>query len=117
MITLLAAWLGLPGLSSAGEYRPDYARIRRGLATPATVVPALQPGRSAPVGRVTPGRRDSIWNGLLIGAAVGAGGGYLWARNECGDDSECAAITNPVGILVGGAIGAAVGGILDWLAR
>lgn len=73
--------------------------------------------QNTPSARITSGQRDSIWNGLLIGAGIGATGGYIWARNECGNDSECAAITNPVGILVGGAIGAAVGAILDALSR
>ena len=59
------------------------------------------------------GSRDSVWNGLLIGAGIGATGGYIWARHECGNDQECAAITNPVGILAGAGIGAAVGAILD----
>jgi len=61
-------------------------------------------------------RRDSVWNGALIGGAIGAGGGYLWARNSCGtDDSECFAIAGPVGILGGIGIGLAVGAVADAL--
>jgi hypothetical protein len=64
--------------------------------------------------RVAAGQRDSIANGLLIGAAAGGAGGYIWARQQCGgNDAECAAIVNPVGICVGAAIGATVGAILD----
>ena len=61
-------------------------------------------------------RRDSVWNGLLIGAGIGTGGGYLWARDICGaSDTECFAIAAPVGILGGAGIGAAVGALLDAL--
>jgi hypothetical protein len=71
--------------------------------------------RGRPV-QTTP--RDSIWNGLLIGAGIGGGGGYLWARNICGpNDRECFAITAPVGVLAGAGIGAAVGAVLDALNR
>ena len=62
------------------------------------------------------GRRDSVWNGALIGGGIGAGGGYIWARNICGsNDSECFAIAGPVGILGGIGIGAAVGAVADAL--
>jgi hypothetical protein len=62
-------------------------------------------------------RRDSVWNGALIGAAIGGAGGYLWARNICGgtDDTECFVISAPVGILGGIGIGAAAGAIADAL--
>ena len=59
-----------------------------------------------------------MWNGLLIGAGIGAGGGYLWARNICGsNDSECFAITARAGVLAGAGIGGAVGALLDALQR
>jgi hypothetical protein len=61
-------------------------------------------------------QRDSIWNGLLIGAGAGAVGGYVWARHLCGtNDSECFTISATAGVLGGVAIGAAVGAILDAL--
>ena len=61
-------------------------------------------------------RRDSVWNGLLIGAGIGAGGGYIWARNICGTtDDECFAIAGPAGILSGIGIGAAIGAVADAL--
>jgi hypothetical protein len=34
--------------------------------------------------RIAANGNDSVWNGLLIGAAIGAGGGYFWARSQCG---------------------------------
>ena len=106
----------------AEQYTPAYDRIRAGLerkGAPSVfernpVPPALSWRKQAAVHK----QRDSIWNGLLIGAAIGAGGGYLWARNVCGsNDQECFYITAPVGVLGGAGIGAAVGGILDALQR
>jgi hypothetical protein len=61
-------------------------------------------------------RRDSVWNGVLIGGGIGAGGGYVWASNICGsNDSECFAIAGPIGILGGIGIGAAIGAVADAL--
>jgi hypothetical protein len=63
-------------------------------------------------------QRDSVWNGALIGAAAGAGGGYLWARNLCGsNDTECSYRAVPAGVLGGAGIGAAIGAILDFFQR
>ena len=63
-------------------------------------------------------RHDSVWNGALVGAGVGAAGGYLWASNLCGsDDAECFSVAGPVGILSGAGIGAAVGALLDALTK
>jgi hypothetical protein len=62
------------------------------------------------------GRRDSIWNGLLIGAGIGAAGGAIWGLNVCGTtDDECFAIAGPAGIITGAGIGAAIGAIADAL--
>jgi hypothetical protein len=64
----------------------------------------------------SPQRRDSVWNGALIGAGIGGVGGAVWGRQMCGsNDSECFAIAGPVGILGGAGIGAAVGAIADAL--
>lgn len=61
-------------------------------------------------------QRDSVWNGLLIGAGVGAASGYVWARHLCGsNDPECFTISATAGVLGGAAIGAAIGAILDAL--
>jgi hypothetical protein len=112
--TLVAALLGWPNLSSAEDYAPDLARIRAGLATTASITTTIRRETSVAAARPPQrGKRDSVWNGILIGAGVGAVGGYIWARHECGNDGECAAITNPVGILAGAGIGAAIGAILD----
>ena len=75
-------------------------------------LPALQKVQNRAAGE----RRDSVWNGLLIGAGVGAAGGAVWGRQMCGsNDSECFAIAGPVGIIGGAGIGAAVGAIADAL--
>ena len=61
-------------------------------------------------------RRDSVWNGVLIGAGIGGGGGYIWARNICGsNDDECFAIAGPAGMITGIGIGAAIGAVADLL--
>jgi hypothetical protein len=61
-------------------------------------------------------QRDSIWNGLLIGAGAGAVGGYIWARQQCGtNDPECFTISATAGVLGGAGIGAVIGAILDAL--
>ena len=75
-------------------------------------LPALQKVQN----RATGERRDPVWNGLLIGAGIGAAGGAVWGRQTCGsNDSECFAIAGPVGIISGAGIGAAVGAIADAL--
>ena len=91
--------------------QPAIARVPSEPVTATTGAPAR--GRSQRIND-----RDSVWNGLLVGAAIGAAGGYLWARNICGsNDAECFAIAGPVGVLTGAGIGAAVGAIADALHR
>lgn len=82
---------------------PRHSALHR----PSTVQPAVQ--GAAP--------SDSVWEGLLIGAGIGAVGGYIWAREICGgtDDTECFLISAPVGILGGVGIGALVGAVADKL--
>jgi hypothetical protein len=102
---------------------PDYRRIHSALQRPVSPsrlavtrlsVSAIRPARSQAV--VKSGQRDSVWNGLLIGAGMGAASGYVWGRSLCGaNDSECFAIAGTVGVLGGTAIGATVGAIIDAL--
>ena len=105
----------------AEELKPDYARMRRALERdrPALIIPSAAPELRARVRQGQPDPRprpDSVWEGLLIGAAVGGVGGYVWARNICGsNDTECFVITAPVGILGGAGIGALVGAVADKL--
>src|SRR5688572_29386091 len=124
VIVVVALLVSTP-VHAAGpaEYQPDLARIRARLAetsrtsvTDAVVVE--RPADSTQPVAIVRKPADSIWNGLLIGAAAGAGGGYLWARNECGsNDDECFVITAPVGVLVGAGIGALIGGLVDAFTR
>lgn len=123
-VTIFACLMALTASARADDYVPDYKRIRAGLerrTAPPVPTAAVQAPRSSDglqVARVVH-PRDSVWNGVLIGAAIGAGGGYLWARNICSpkDDEECFAITSRAGVLGGAAIGALAGGILDALQR
>jgi hypothetical protein len=91
---------------------PSRKGVRASLLLPQREsLPALKAQERAPGGR-----RDSVWNGTLIGAGIGAAGGAVWGRQTCGaNDSECFAIAGPVGIAVGAGIGAAVGAIADAL--
>jgi hypothetical protein len=116
--------LAWPAFARAAESTPNYSRIRAALQRP--VAPARFGVSGASVSTIRPARlqrvfgapRDSVWDGLLIGAGIGGGLGYVWARNICGsNDKECSAITNPVGILGGAAIGGAIGAIVDALHR
>ena len=114
-ITVLFLVLGAPA-AQADEPKADYAKLARALQTK----PALSLAANAPAGaRVTrqdAPARDSVWNGTLIGAGIGAGSGYLWAHAQCGtNDSECFAIAGTVGIIGGAAIGAVVGAVADAL--
>jgi hypothetical protein len=96
---------------------PIVGRTRKGmLASLVLPQPGSLPALAKAQGRASSGRRDSVWNGTLIGAAAGAAGGAVWGRQTCGgNDSECFAIAGPVGILGGIGIGAAVGAIADAL--
>ena len=108
---------------AAANGEPDYRRIRSALEQPVrparfavskASVSAIRPARSQAV--IKGGRRDSVWDGLLIGAGIGAAGGYVWARHLCGsNDPECFAIAGLVGVLGGVGIGATIGAIVDLL--
>lgn len=65
------------------------------------------------VRRIEKQRKDSLWNGLLIGGAAGVAGGAIAARSQCTNDSECSAIANVVFIPTGLAIGMVAGALID----
>jgi hypothetical protein len=92
---------------------PAHKGLRASLRLPPPdSLPPLLKAQDRPSGQ----RRDSVWNGALIGAAIGAASGFVWSREECGwNDDECAVYTGLVGIPVGTAIGAAAGAIADAL--
>jgi hypothetical protein len=122
LATTLLVCLVSPGVAAAKD-EPDYRRIRAALEQPVrparfavskASVSVIRPARSQAV--IQSGRRDSVWDGLFIGAAIGAAGGYVWARHGCGSNNpECLAIAGTVGVLGGFGIGAAIGAIVDAL--
>ena len=62
-------------------------------------------------------RRDSLWNGALIGLAAGLGGGLVAVGSTCTNDSECAAIATAVFVPTFAAGGAGIGALIDSLTR
>ena len=96
---------------------PIVGRARKGvLASLVLPQPGSLPAPLKTQERAPGGRRDSVWNGALIGAGVGAAGGAVWGLKTCGsNDTECFAIAGPVGVIGGAGIGAVVGAIADAL--
>ena len=116
-ITVLFLFLGAPS-AQADELKVDYAKLARALqAKPAlSLATANAPAGARVTPQDAPARGDSVWNGTLIGAGIGAASGYLWAYGQCGtNDSECFMIAGTVGIIGGAAIGAVVGAVADAL--
>jgi hypothetical protein len=61
---------------------------------------------------------DSLWNGALIGAGVGAASAWVFTRANCGPrgyDNECSAIAGLVGTAIFVPGGAIAGAIIDRL--
>jgi hypothetical protein len=61
---------------------------------------------------------DSLWNGALIGAGVGAVGAWIFTRANCGPrgfDDECSLIAGPIGTAIFVPAGAIGGAIIDRL--
>ena len=117
-IALIVLVFAMASPVRADELKADYARLARALkAKPAAAV-SLRDAKlpSVAVRQDASARRDSVWDGALIGAGVGAASGYLWAFAQCGtNDSECFTIAGTVGIIGGAAIGAAAGAVVDAL--
>lgn len=64
-----------------------------------------------------PPQRDSVWNGALIGAGLGAVGAWAFTRYNCGPagyDDECTYIAAPVGAVTFVPGGAILGAVVDW---
>lgn len=96
---------------------PILGKTRRGVSASLKLPgPGALPGPALSRQGGESGKRDSVWNGLLIGAGVGIGSGYVWGYKVCGgNDDECFAIAGPAGMITGAGIGAAVGAIADLL--
>jgi hypothetical protein len=108
--------------ATAADYAPAYHRIRAGLQrkpVASRLVVKHLPAAAVRRPQNQTRNRPSLWRGAAIGAGVGAAiGGLLWAPSLCGsNDSECTAITVPVGLAAGAGIGAAAGAIVQALAR
>jgi hypothetical protein len=81
-------------------------------------VAAAEAASRARVQSTPSGRRDSLWNGILIGAGAGALAGMLLApRAFCRNDTECdAAVRVAIGLpAIGGGIG--LGALVDALMK
>ena len=78
--------------------------------------PEIFTTRAVPAaGAQAPGK-DSVANGIAIGAAIGAGTGFAmmgWAYAQC--DGSCDAPEPLPMYLAAGGFGAAVGGVVGWL--
>lgn len=123
---VLAVLVATTAKGVAAESAPSYDRIRAGLRREPVVSRLVVTRLPAPatVARAraqSTGKKPqaSLWRGAAIGGGIGALiGGFIWAPSLCGsNDSECSAITVPVGLLGGAGIGAAAGAIVQALAR
>jgi hypothetical protein len=135
MLVVILLLTGAPRPVHAGEEKSPVRSTRRHVltlggqplsqimaATPGTNLTGwreqnLRRGRSVSGGRVTrPARqrsassRDSLWNGILIGAAVGVAAYYVALGAYC--EGPCDFYPAD-GLLVSGGIGAGVGALID----
>ena len=68
------------------------------------------------MGSQGPVKRDSVIQGLLIGAGAGIAAAVMFTRYNCGpggSDKECEAIAAPVGAAIFIPAGMIVGGLID----
>jgi len=104
------------GLHRAASAVAIAAALSAGPVSPADAEPPTAQGPAAPA------RRDSVLNGLLVGAGIGFGAGFLGmaafnARETASGpiwDGEALGIYTSVGLL-GAAIGAGIGAAIDAL--
>jgi hypothetical protein len=74
--------------------------------------------RRSEVTRITERRGDSLWNGLLIGAAAGIGTAIVANQAFCGgNDTECSAIVWGAIGMPAIAAGTTIGGVADALVK
>ena len=88
------------------------------LPTGAMLLLALASAPVAPANAAPSPQGDPLWNGILIGAAVGAAGGLVATRASCGpNDHECDVNAGIVLVPAGVAAGALLGALVDHLHR
>ena len=111
----------VPAAATRARRPFDGEALRRAVET-ALRAPASLDKQAPPVAA----GRDGLWNGVLIGAGIGAvAGGLSAATDDCGldepgDGAACDMLAGPAigtGMLLGGLLGAGVGAIVDWLIR
>jgi hypothetical protein len=105
----------------------DAARLFDAVAIARVVDAQLRTALAAPPQATTPAppKRDSLRNGIMIGAVVGAlAGAVSGATDDCGGGPDigggCDYLTGPAivaGVVIGGVLGAGIGGFVDWLIR
>jgi hypothetical protein len=112
-ILLLVLVLAMPGLAMAEEARPETALLSKSAIT---LPAAPDTVRFQDAGRQ---RGDSLWNGMAIGAGIGAVVGMLvMPQALCGsNDTECATIVRVVIGLPSIAGGLGIGALVDGLHR
>jgi hypothetical protein len=108
----------LPGILKAGQtviVTSEGATRTKGKVVDVSATSLALDGRVFPSDSVTAiERRDSSWNGLLIGLGVGIGAARLSVVRTCDlPDSECAAIVGTVIGLPLIAAGAVIGALID----
>jgi hypothetical protein len=82
------------------------------------LIPSGNTVREIPGATVTEIRKrrpDSVWNGVLIGAAAGVAAGLIGTAAMCKNDSECSAIVTLAFVPTFGAGGAGIGALADHL--
>jgi hypothetical protein len=62
-------------------------------------------------------RRDSLWNGALLGLGAGLGAGIVAVTSTCPNDPECSAIATALFVPTFAAGGAGIGALIDSLTR
>ena len=93
--------------------QPSDERHQSKVGSPA---PEIFTARAVLAGAQAPPGKDSVANGIVIGAAIGAGTGFAlmgWAYAQC--EGSCDAPEPLPMYLAAGGFGAAVGGVVGWL--
>ena len=126
----LVCILAGPSSARAAELTPraplSAASIARAVAgeLASEVAGSARPPQTATPTPLSP-KRDSLWNGVLIGAGVGAAVGAISAASDDrGNDDDfgggCATLAGPAtgaGLAVGALIGAGIGALVDALIK
>ena len=111
LVLAVVAWLSVPTPATA---LPSDERYQSKVGSPAPQIFTARAELGAAV--QVPPAKDSVANGIVIGAAIGAGTGFAlmgWAYAQC--DGSCDAPEPLPMYLQAGAYGAAVGSVVGWV--